>query len=316
MQKVKAKPFLKWAGGKGQLLGQLENHFPREVRNGKIKKYAEPFLGGGAMFFELAHSRNIESVYLSDVNRDLVLLYQVVQQKPEMLLDFLEQYQTEYDRTDEAKRNDLFLEIRRHFNSNRFEINYKRLADNWVPRAAQFIFLNKTCFNGLFRLNSKGEFNVPFGKYKTANILDAANITASSKLLEKAEIHHADFSACLDWADENTFIYFDPPYRPISQTSSFTTYAGFEFSDADQLKLAKFFRKVDAERKAKIMLSNSDPKNENPNDHFFEQAYSGYNIFRVQAYRAINSLGDKRGKISEILITNYQHEPQILAFDF
>ncbi len=313
---VKAKPFIKWVGGKSQLLEQFENFYPNELRKGIIKNYVEPFLGGGALFFALSQHYNIERAYLSDLNKDLILTYQVIQQRPNDLLDFLEQYQKDYDQTEQEKRKDLFLAIRHHFNLHRFEINYKKLSDNWIPRAAQFIFLNKTCFNGLFRLNSKGEFNVPYGKYKTAMIFDEPNILAVSKLLQRADIQQAHYTSCFDKASETTFVYLDPPYRPISQTASFTTYTGAEFDDTEQLQLAQFFRKLDQEKGAKLMLSNSDPKNENPNDDFFEKAYSGYNIFRVSASRAVNCNGEKRGKINEILITNYQYEPQTLALNF
>lgn len=313
---IKARPFVKWVGGKNQLLEQFENYYPNELRKGIIKNYVEPFLGGGALFFALSQRYKIENAYLSDINKDLILTYQVIQQRPNDLLDFLEQYQKDYDQTEQEKRNDLFLAVRKHFNLQRFEINYKKLSDNWISRAAQFIFLNKTCFNGLFRLNSKGEFNVPYGKYKTAMIFDEPNILAVSKVLQNADIQQANYSSCFDKVNENTFVYFDPPYRPISQTASFTTYTGSEFKDKEQLQLAQFFQKLDREKGAKLMLSNSDPKNENPEDDFFEKAFSGYNIFRVSAGRAINCNGDKRGKINELLITNYPHEPQTLAINF
>ncbi|MDR0811815.1 MAG: Dam family site-specific DNA-(adenine-N6)-methyltransferase, partial [Paludibacter sp.] len=257
-----AKPFIKWAGGKNQLLEQFNDFYPNELRSGVIKNYVEPFLGGGALFFALSQQFKIEKAYLSDLNKDLVLTYQVVQQKPENLLDFLVQYQKEYDTTEQEKRNDLFLEVRQYFNNQRFEINYKKMSDNWISRAAQFIFLNKTCFNGLFCLNSKGEFNVPYGKYKTAKIFDEQNIMAASECLQNAEIVQADYTNCWNAVDENSFVYFDPPYRPISQTASFTTYTGFEFRDSEQLNLANFYRKLDREKGAKLMLSNSDPTNE------------------------------------------------------
>ncbi|MCS7028502.1 MAG: DNA adenine methylase [Bacteroidia bacterium] len=311
-----AKPFLKWAGGKSQLLEQFENYYPSALRKGIIKNYVEPFLGGGALFFAIAQRYKIQNAYLSDINKDLILTYQVVQQRPNDLLDFLEQYQKDYDQTEQEKRNDFFLSVRRHFNLQRFEINYKKLSDNWIPRAAQFIFLNKTCFNGLFRLNSKGEFNVPYGKYKNVMIFDECNILAVSKILQNTEIRQADYSSCFDKVNENTFVYFDPPYRPLSQTASFTTYTGTEFTDKEQLQLAQFFRKLDKEKGAKLMLSNSDPKNQNPEDDFFERAFEGYNIFRVSASRAINCHGNKRGKISELIITNYPYEPQTLAIHF
>jgi DNA adenine methylase len=304
----KARPFIKWVGGKTQLLEQFENYYPTELRQGWIQHYVEPFLGGGALFFELSQHYNITHAYLSDLNKDLILTYQVIQQHPTELLDFLEQYQKEYDQTHPSKREALFLEVRRHFNAQRFEINYKKLSENWIPRAAQFIFLNKTCYNGLFRLNSKGEFNVPFGKYKTVLIFDEPNILAVSKVLQIAEIQCADYSSCFDKVTEHTFVYFDPPYRPISKTASFTTYTGSVFDDNEHLRLAEFFKKLDREKGTKLMLSNSDPKNENPKDDFFEKVYAGYNIFRVSASRAVNCDGEKRGKISELLITNYLYE--------
>ncbi len=307
---VKARPFLKWAGGKSQLLEQLENHYPSDLRAGRIQHYVEPFLGGGAVFFAIARRYPIESAWLSDINRDLVLTWQVVQQRPADLLDILESYQRAYNQTPEEQRGLMFLTVREAFNQSRWNINSAKDSANWVQRAAQFIFLNKTCFNGLFRLNSKGEFNVPFGKYKTAIICDESNLLAASRALQKAEIRQADYTECWDKVNENTFIYFDPPYRPLSQTASFTSYTSGGFSDDEQIRLARFFRKLDREKHARLMLSNSDPKSENPDDSFFERIYSGYNVFRVSAGRAINSNGEKRGKISELLITNYPCRPQ------
>ena len=305
MTKVKAKPFLKWAGGKGQLLPQFEDFYPKELRGRRVEKYVEPFVGGGAVFFEVAQRHGIKTAYLSDVNKDLVLTYWAVQQKPDDLLDFLQQYQKEYDLTSPEKRTELFLAMRSHFNQQRFEINYKKWSDNWMPRAAQLIFLNKTCFNGLFRLNSKGEFNVPFGKYPNPSILDERNIRAASAVLQMAEIRIANYEQSFDEITSNSFVYLDPPYRPISSTASFTTYSGSGFTDNDQRKLAAFFRKIDVEKQARLMLSNSDPKNENPNDDFFEKTYSGYYLNRVSASRSINCNGEKRGAIRELVITNY-----------
>jgi DNA adenine methylase len=293
--KVKARPFIKWVGGKGQLLNQFEDYYPSELRSRRLKKYSEPFLGGGAVFFEVMQRFNVESAYVSDINKDLVLAYWVVQQRPEQLIDFLAQYQKKYDTTLIDERNDLFLSIRERFNQNRFEINYKQLSDNWIERAAQVIFLNKTCFNGLFRLNSTGGFNVPFGKYPKPTILDEPNIWAVSKVLQRAEIRIAAYNECFDRVDNQSFVYFDPPYRPITKTSSFTTYSGNEFGDKDQIQLAKFFKKLDTERGAKLMLSNSDPKTENPNDDFFENIFTDYKFYRVSANRAINCNGEKRG---------------------
>jgi len=302
----RAKPFIKWVGGKGRLLGQFERYYPDELKNGAINYYVEPFLGGGALYFSILGKYKIKNAYLSDLNRDLVLTYNVIQKKHDDLLDFLEQYQGLYDETEIDKRKTMFLSFRKHFNEQRFEINYKKLSENWIPRAAQFIFLNKTCFNGLFRVNSKGEFNVPFGKYKTVSIFDSDNISAVSAALQNAEIVHAEYLNCYNKVDGKTFVYFDPPYRPLTQTSNFTTYTGAEWKDKQQIELAVFFQKLDREKGAKLMLSNSDPTNINPNDTFFEKAYRGYNFYKVSANRAVNCNAAGRGKINELIITNYR----------
>jgi len=301
-----AKPFIKWAGGKSQLLKQFDRYYPTDLKKGKINNYVEPFLGGGAIYFSILEKYKIKNAYLSDLNRDLILTYKVIKKKHDDLLDFLEQYQNRYDETADDKRNGLFLDFRKHFNEQRLEINYKKLSENWIPRAAQFIFLNKTCFNGLFRLNSKGEFNVPFGKYKTANIFDPDNISAVSDALQNAEIVQSEYSNCYKKVDSKTFVYFDPPYRPLTQTSNFTTYTGAEWTDKQQIELSAFFQKLDREKEAKLMLSNSDPTNVNPKDKFFEKAYYGYNLFKISANRAVNCNGTGRGKINELLITNYK----------
>ncbi|MDR1216050.1 MAG: Dam family site-specific DNA-(adenine-N6)-methyltransferase [Treponema sp.] len=301
----KAKPFIKWVGGKGRLLEQFEPYYPDELKRGVIKNYVEPFLGGGAVFFSISEKYEIQNAYLSDLNRDLILTYKVIQNKYSALLDFLEQYQKQYDETQADKRRDLFLVVRRFFNEQRFDINYKKVSDDWAQRAAQFIFLNKTCFNGLFRLNAKGEFNVPFGKYKTASIFRPDSIITASRALRNAEIEDRAYSDCYKHVNAETFVYLDPPYRPITQTSSFTTYMGFEFTDKQQIELRDFFQKLDREKGAKVMLSNSDPTGINPSDTFFERAYQGYNIHKISANRAVNRNGAGRGKISELLITNY-----------
>lgn len=299
---------MKWVGGKGQLLKQLEDHYPNALKKGAINRYVEPFLGGGALFFSILEKYNIKSAYLYDLNRDLVLTYNVIQKKHEDLLSVLDAYQKQYDETANEERNALFLSVRKNFNDQHFEINNKKMSKKYVIRAAQFIFLNKTCFNGLFRLNQKGEFNVPYGKYKTANIFDPDNIKAVSNALQNAEIFHAEYSNCYANVDEKTFVYFDPPYRPLSRTSGFTTYTGSDFTDKDQIELANFFKRLDKEKGAKLMLSNSDPANASPCDAFFKEAYLGYNLFKVSANRAINCNAAGRGKINELLITNYRNE--------
>lgn len=312
----KAKPFLKWAGGKRQLLEQFADYYPSELYKQKIDKYVEPFIGGGAVFFELMQTFKIKSAYISDINKDLILTYKTIQQKPEQLCNFLEKYQNKYDKTPKEQRNNLFLEKRTNFNKKRKEINYEKISDSWVERAAQLIFLNKTCFNGLFRLNSKGEFNVPYGKYPNPKILDSENIFAVSKLLQRAEIKNASYEKSYNAITSNSFVYFDPPYKPLSKTASFTNYAGENFTDEQQIKLSHFYDKISGQKKAKLMLSNSDPKNNDPNNDFFEKAFKNFNLHRVSATRAINSNGKKRGKIKELLITNYKHEPRTLAVNF
>lgn len=312
--RTKARPFLKWAGGKTQLIGQFQKFYPFELFEHKIRKYIEPFLGGGSIFFDVMQHFNVDSAYISDVNKDLILTYKVIQQKPAAICDYLAQYQKEYDKREQEKRAELFLSVRKIFNEQRFGINYQNFSDNWITRAAQFIFLNKTCFNGLYRLNLKGEFNVPFGKYSSVSIFESKNIFLVSNLLQKAEIREANYKESFSEFSSFSFAYFDPPYKPISKTSNFTNYIGKEFTDKEQIELANFFRKLDSEKEAKLMLSNSDLKNVNPNNNFFEEIYKNFYIHRVFASRSINSNGDKRGKIKEILITNYSNKTELSDF--
>jgi DNA adenine methylase len=305
MKSIKAKPFLKWAGGKTQLLSQFETYYPESLKLGKVKKYIEPFIGSGAVFLEICQTYAIESAFISDINPDLVLAYQTIQAWPDKLIAALEILQVQYDKSDQTERQSLFAEVRAQFNAQKGNPYYRQLSKAAINRTAQLIFLNKTCFNGLFRLNSKGEFNVPYGRYKQPKILDADNIRRISELLNKTEIRLAEFESCYAIADEHSFIYFDPPYRPISKTANFTGYASTGFTDCEQEKLAHLFRRLDRDKGAKLMLSNSDPKNENVDDDFFERLYAGYSIHRVLASRSINSVGTKRGRIHELLIVNY-----------
>ncbi len=194
--------------------------------------------------------------------------------------------------------------IRGDYNNNKEKTDFHYYHSSWVQRTAALIFLNHTCFNGLFRVNSRGWFNVPFGRYKNPRILDERTLTEASESLRNTEISMGDFTACEKFVDSNTFVYLDPPYRPLNRTSKFTGYSKAGFSDCDQVRLAEFFKEID-HRGAKVMLSNSDPKNEDPEDSFFDTLYAGYPIDRVPAKRAINSNGDRRGEISELIITNY-----------
>jgi len=300
----KAKPFLKWAGGKGQLLNTFQKFYPEELQSNKIKNYFEPFIGGGAVFFDIAQRFEIESAYLYDVNEELILAYKVIQKDVFKLMDFLSIFQKKYDKLDTENRTKLFYEIRQEFNTERFNIDYKKYSDNWIYRTAQIIFLNKTCFNGLFRFNLKGGFNTPVGRYKNPKILDEGNLQKVSELLQIAVVKNADFKLVKQDLKENSFVYFDPPYRPISKTSSFTAYSKNGFGDIQQTELANTFELLNS-KGAQLMLSNSDPKNTDPADNFFDDLYIKHHIYRVAAKRMINSNAAKRAAINEIVVTNY-----------
>jgi len=302
--KLGAKPFLKWVGGKRQLLSQFNELYPIELKLKKIKNYYEPFVGGGAVFFDVAQNYEVENAFLYDINDELILAYKVIQRDVYKLIEFLHRYEKQYKKLDDEKRKEYYYELRENYNLQRFNIDYNKYSENWIPRVAQTIFLNKTCFNGLFRFNSKGGFNSPMGRYKNPKILDEQNLLNVSKLLEIATIKKADFREVKNDIKNNSFVYFDPPYRPISKTSNFTSYSKFNFQDDEQLQLAKLFYELDRQGH-KLMLSNSDPKNTNPNDDFFETIYADFNITRVDAKRSINSNGNKRNSIKEIVVTNY-----------
>ena len=287
-----AKPFLKWAGGKTQLIEEIDARLPKkEIEDGCIDTYVEPFVGGGAVFFHVAQNyHEIERFYLFDVNEDLVNSYNAVKENVGTLIDRLNALQRKFLRKDQSQRRDFYYRVRDDFNSDR--------------DPAKLIFLNKTCYNGLYRVNRRGEFNVPFGDYTKPNICDAKNLRIVSEVLQKAEIICGDFEESASWIDDKTFVYFDPPYRPLSRTASFTSYAKEDFDEGSQIRLAEFCTEIDR-KGAKFLLSNSDPKNEDPSDHFFDDHYEGFRIERVKAVRAINCKGSRRGQINEILVTNY-----------
>jgi DNA adenine methylase len=304
LKEIPAKPFLKWAGGKGQLLEAFQKFYPIELREGKIENYCEPFVGGGAVFFDIVQKYPFKSALLCDNNEDLILTYLVIQKEVQNLIEKLDRFQSQYLKLNEEKRTAYYYKIREQFNEQKKSLNYSRFSVIWTERAAQIIFLNRTCFNGLFRFNSKGEFNVPQGKYKNPKILDAENLHKVSELLSVAKIQKADFREIKGKVNENTFVYYDPPYRPLNQTSSFTAYSKDAFGDPEQLALAALFFDLN-QKGVKQMLSNSDPKNHNPEDLFFDDLYKNFHISRLPARRAINSAGDKRQAIKEIVVTNY-----------
>jgi DNA adenine methylase len=274
------------------------------VREGRVSAYVEPFVGGGAVYFHITSKYAFDECHIFDTNEDLILAYTVVRNDVDDLIEVLRDMETAYLNLDAEKREEFYYTVRREYNKERSSIQLNNYSKAWVQRAADLIFLNRTCFNGLFRVNSKGEFNVPFGRYKNPTILHEEVLRSDSLILENTTIHQGDFSDCARWVDEETFVYFDPPYRPLNQTSSFTSYSKDGFGDDDQRRLAEAFRRLDS-RGAKLMLSNSDPKNEDPNDHFFDDLYSGYSIDRVPARRMINRDGERRGEIYELIITNY-----------
>ena len=294
------RPFLKWAGGKGQLIDQIALHLPPALKTGRIKKYFEPFLGGGALFFWLSEQYDFESAYLYEINPAVNLCYQVIQKNIGKLIKELNQLELEYFSASEKSKEKLYYDKGEEFN-----VFLRRKASNSVVRrTALLIFLNKTCFNGLYRVNSQGEFNVPFGWYKNPTICNEDNLYAVSELLQKAEISCGDFSQCLEYADNESFVYFDPPYRPISTTASFTSYSKDIFDDQEQKRLRKVYGELD-KKDAFVMLSNSDPKNINPDDNFFDDLYRGHRIERLNARRLINCNAERRGVITEILVMNY-----------
>ena len=294
---IKAHPFIKWAGGKGQLLEILKSNLPTEMGT-SIKKYAEPFVGGGAFLFALLEEYELEEVYINDNNAELINAYETIKNNCEPLMASLALIQDEYNSLSEEQQQSFYYEKRERFNA-------LDLSDNSrVEKSTLFIFLNKTCFNGLYRVNKKGKYNVPFGKRKEVSLFEAENLRRISKLLQNVIVRTSDYHDVLDFADASTLVYFDPPYRPLNVTSGFTSYTEDQFNDEDQKKLAKLFEAL-SNNGAKVMLSNSDPKNTNESDNFFDDLYAGFNIMRREASRMINSNGASRGKIKELLIKNY-----------
>jgi DNA adenine methylase len=299
-----ARPFLKWAGGKRQLLSQIDSYFPRALKHGALQRYVEPFVGSGAVFFHVVQNYPVKELFIADINPELILAYRTIQEDVEGLIHELAYIEDRYLFLPETRRKAFYYQQRALYNEGRLAIDYDTFHDTWVKRTAQLIFLNRTCYNGLFRVNSHGEYNVPFGRYKNPTICNEPNLRAVSDILQRAEIHYGHYSDCIRVVGEGTLVYFDPPYRPISATANFTAYSSHNFDDNEQLALAEFYRGLDNQG-ACLILSNSDPKNTNPDDDFLEEAYAGFRIERVQARRRINRSAEKRGPINELLILNY-----------
>lgn len=301
-----AKPFLKWAGGKGQLLEELEKRLPSDILSKKtISRYVEPFVGGGAMFFFLKNKFKIEDAFLFDKNQELILAYEVIKNNHKELIEKLREIEDDHIQKSEDFRKKNYYEIRDAYNRQMNDFNYDQYHEGWIKRASYLIFLNKTCFNGLFRQNSKGEFNVPFGRYKNPKICDESNLLEVFKALHDTNLFSRDFTYSGEYINKESFVYFDPPYRPLNTTSRFTNYFKEGFNDEDQIKLADFFKEMD-KRGAKLMLSNSDPKNQNYNDTFFDNIYNNFQLERVPAKRNINRDASGRGSINEIIVRNYR----------
>lgn len=296
-----AKPFVKWVGGKGQLLSQLEANLPSSLYDRDFA-YIEPFVGGGAMlFFMLQKFDNIKRVVINDINRNLTEAYKNVKDNARELVGKLKQIEQEYLQiADYEEQRTYYLEKRRSFNDD---------VLSSLEKTALLIFLNRTCFNGLYRENSKGKFNVPFGRYTKPTICNEELILADSELLNRfdVQIMNGDFKETANAINPKflNFFYFDPPYRPLSTTSSFNSYVKDDFNDDSQRDLASFCQRLSQHENVCWMLSNSDCSSKNPEDRFFENIYDGFDIQRVYASRMVNSKADKRGKLTELLISNY-----------
>ena len=298
-ERIECKPFIKWVGGKGQLLPEINKLYPIEL--GKtINKYAEIFIGGGAVLFDILSKYRLDEVYISDKNLELINTYKSIRDNIDILIKSLKEMEEEYISLDDEDRKIYYYEKRQKY--NKLKIN---IEENNIEKASLFIFLNKTCFNGLYRVNKKGEFNVPMGAYKNPKICDEENLRNVSMVLKNVKIIYADYRESKDFIDEKTFVYIDPPYRPLSTSSSFTSYTENDFSDKEQIELAEYIDLLN-KKGAKIVISNSDPKNNDIDDNFFDELYKNYNINRVKATRMLNSNASLRGAINELLITNYE----------
>lgn len=289
------KPFLKWAGGKTQLIKVIAEKIPCGQKDEFT--YVEPFVGSGALFFWiLKHYPNIKTAIVNDVNTDLINCYLTIRNDVLGLIKLLKTFDFEYNSLPFSSE-----ERKAYYYLKREEFN-KRTAGQ-TEQSALFIFLNRTCFNGLYRVNRNNEFNVPQGSYKKPQICNSENLKAVSNLLQKVIILNTDFTETERYADEKSFFYFDPPYKPLSETSNFNSYAKDNFNDDEQIRLKLFCDKLDS-LGSKWILSNSDVKGKNPNDNFFDDLYQDYQINRVLAKRSINSTPDKRGLLTELMITN------------
>ena len=300
--KFTAKPFIKWAGGKGMLIEQIERKLPADFDEWKEVTYIEPFIGGGSMFFHMLQNHpNITHTVINDINVNLIDCYKAVKEIPKQLIKQLKEFEQEYLSLELKEQKQLFLSWRELYNNI-------RISDDIITKSALFIALNKTCFNGLYRVNSSGNFNTSFGKNLKPCICDAETIRRDSDLLQNVEITCGDYKKVLENIDNRhkIFFYFDPPYRPLNKTSSFTHYDKEGFDDSEQKRLKGFCDRINEDGYS-FMLSNSDGKTNDGTDDFMDKLYSDYHIDRVSIGRCINSDPAKRGKITEILVRNYDN---------
>lgn len=298
-----AKPFIKWVGGKSQLLAEISKKYPSH-----IEKYCEPFVGGGAVLFDVLNKAHPKRVLINDINKELMNVYFQIKNNCTLLIEHLSEINNLYKSQSLEENKRLFYGKRQRYNeislteSCKDERSAKNRDEN-LEKAALFIFLNKTCFNGLYRVNAEGFFNVPYNNAKNPLFFDKENLLNCSAVLQNVEITALNYKSCKNFIDANTFVYLDPPYRPISKTARFTAYSQDGFSEKDQLELCAFIKEI-SNKGAMILLSNSDPKNANTEDDFFDSLYSNFKIERVSATRMINSDSKKRSAISELLISN------------
>ena len=297
-----AKPFLKWAGGKTQLLNDIDNNLPPEIKKNGIINYYEPFIGSAAVFLFLKQKYGIENAHLYDINSNLISTFRIVQNQTNKLIKELKLLDREFKLKNNEQR-------KIYYNKRREEFNILLPANLMVKqklirKAALTIFLNKTCFNGLYRINNSGQFNVPFGRYENPRILDEENLLTVSESLKNVVLEVRNFKTLTKVVKKNSFIYYDPPYSPLNKTSNFTSYSEYDFSLNEQEELARVYKILD-KKGIKQLLSNADLKNHNSRNDFHDNLYGKFTIRRILASRVINSKATKRGKISEILVRNY-----------
>jgi DNA adenine methylase len=295
----KPKPFLKWVGGKTQLINEIDRLINYQAFQHKNLTYIEPFVGGGAVLFHvLSEFTQINNIVINDINSNLISAYKLIREDHQKLIFQLSEFEKIYYKLDSIEnKRQFYLAKRDEFNQEDREISLGN-------KTALMIFLNKTCFNGLYRVNSKGKFNVPFGKYKQPKICNQNNIISVHHHLQKVKILQGDFEQTLKYAQLPTLFYLDPPYKPIKSTSAFTAYSSENFNDEDQVRLKHFCDQISLNGHY-FILSNSDVKNFDDDNNFFDDLYQEYNIKRVKARRSINSKGDGRGELFELLISNF-----------